>query len=436
MIRMPLFRRKRTVLVHEYVTGGGLAGQELPGSWAVEGSAMRRAVAEDLAAVPGVRVVMTLDERLDDEPGTAEVVRVGPRQERLTLLRIARAADATLIIAPETEGLLYRRVGWIRSAKRRVLASKPSALVTAASKAGLADALLAAGVCTPPVVFGWPPYLSAIEGASHLNRRAVQRRTFLDPRWGTWSREPGGNELLPGLAARTDAERAVLRETDFATLKPRFPLVVKPIDGAGSIDTYLVADPAALSVALALRDPDAAAKEHALAWCDDELCQSHYWVSFGRLGAVLLQPHVAGTPMSASFLVDATGRPHLVGVGRQHIEIRDNQFHYRGGTVPDGTPAMAEEARKAIGAVPGLRGWVGVDFILDEQGQSVVLEINPRLTTSFVALRRLLPAGTLGEAMLDAFDHPRRLRRRDLARTVHGRDPLSFRADGSVAELG
>src|SRR5689334_3932005 len=90
------------VLVHEFVTGGGLAGEELPPSWAAEGSAMRRAIVADLAAVPGVRVVMTLDERFLDEPGSASrVVRVGPGQEPSTLGRLAARSDYTLVIAPE-----------------------------------------------------------------------------------------------------------------------------------------------------------------------------------------------------------------------------------------------------------------------------------------------------------------------------------------------
>ena len=32
------------VLVHEWVTGGGLAGMPLPASWVREGGAMRRAI--------------------------------------------------------------------------------------------------------------------------------------------------------------------------------------------------------------------------------------------------------------------------------------------------------------------------------------------------------------------------------------------------------
>ncbi len=141
---------------------------------------------------------------------------------------------------------------------------------------------------------------------------------------------------------------------------------------------------------------------------------------------------ITGEPLSASFLVAADGAAHLVGIGRQRVEIRDQRFVYLGGVVPVGTIAMADEARRAIAAVEGLRGWVGVDFFWEPPGRAVILEINPRLTTSYVGLRRLLPPGDLARAWLMAFDAPGRLAELDLAERVHARPPVVFDADGTV----
>ncbi len=60
------------VLVHEWVTGGGLSGSPLPASWEREGSAMRRAIAAEFAALSTeeIKVVMTLDARLPEEAGS------------------------------------------------------------------------------------------------------------------------------------------------------------------------------------------------------------------------------------------------------------------------------------------------------------------------------------------------------------------------------
>ena len=63
------------VLIHEWVTGGGLAGMPLPASWEREGSAMRRTIARDFAALPSreIKVAMTVDARLPEEPGPWEL---------------------------------------------------------------------------------------------------------------------------------------------------------------------------------------------------------------------------------------------------------------------------------------------------------------------------------------------------------------------------
>ena len=69
--------------------------------------------------------------------------------------------------------------------------------------------------------------------------------------------------------------------------------------------------------------------------------------------------------------------------------INDNRA--LGGQTPL-PPPLAERAvriaRRGIAAVDGLAGYVGVDVVLGEASE-VVIEINPRLTTSYVGLRAL-----------------------------------------------
>jgi predicted ATP-grasp superfamily ATP-dependent carboligase len=69
----------------------------------------------------------------------------------------------------------------------------------------------------------------------------------------------------------------------------------------------------------------------------------------------------------------------------------DGRFHYRGGRVPLTEPLASRAlslARKAVDCVPGLFGYVGVDLVLGDAGDWVI-EINPRLTTSYLGLRQL-----------------------------------------------
>jgi hypothetical protein len=65
-------------------------------------------------------------------------------------------------------------------------------------------------------------------------------------------------------------------------------------------------------------------------------------------------------------------------------------------------------------------------------GAATVLEINPRLTTSFVGLRGLVPSGTIAAAWLEALGDPAAPRASALAALVHAAAPLRFRADGPL----
>jgi predicted ATP-grasp superfamily ATP-dependent carboligase len=308
---------------------------------------MRRAIAADFACVPAVRVVMTLDHRCDAEPGPWTIARIAPGEERNRLARLAAEVDFTASIAPETGGILADRARWIAAAGGRSLGSTPAAIELAGHKLRLAAHLAEQGIATPPC------------------RRVVP---------------------AAGLPA------------DFP-----YPAVLKPIDGAGSVETYWVARPDAC--------PDAAR----------------------ALAVAILQPFISGVPLSASFLVDDQGRARLIGVGRQAIVVREGRFGYRGGTVPAVWDRSNPLPRCAVESVAGLRGFVGVDFIQDQAtGRATVLEINPRPTTSYVGLARLLSPGALAGAWLAAVGGRATGDGCDWAGWVHAQTPVTYTTDGSV----
>ena len=108
---------------------------------------------------------------------------------------------------------------------------------------------------------------------------------------------------------------------------------------------------------------------------------------------LLVQPDVPGVAVSASFLVGPNCVVPLLP-GFQHLSD-DGRFTYLGGEIPmpDGPTVRAVElARRAIDAVSGLAGYVGVDLILGDAADGsadFAIEINPRLTTSYVGLRAM-----------------------------------------------
>jgi predicted ATP-grasp superfamily ATP-dependent carboligase len=105
---------------------------------------------------------------------------------------------------------------------------------------------------------------------------------------------------------------------------------------------------------------------------------------------IILQSFVAGVHASVSLL--AAGEQSLpLSLNGQAIEV-GCPFVYRGGTVPLLHPMAARAltvAQSAVRLIPGLHGYVGVDLILTRD-EALLIEINPRLTTSYIGLRQVI----------------------------------------------
>ena len=113
-------------------------------------------------------------------------------------------------------------------------------------------------------------------------------------------------------------------------------------------------------------------------------------------GDEIIQPLVPGFAASVAFLIGPNQTVALPPCA-QHL---DDQFHYLGGSTP--IPAelatrATSIARSALAGIPGLSGYLGVDVVLGERDWAI--EINPRLTTSYLGLRQLCE-GNLGDALL------------------------------------
>lgn len=151
-----------------------------------------------------------------------------------------------------------------------------------------------------------------------------------------------------------------------------FPVVLKPRYGAGCLATFVVHDCRQWPPVLARARSEAP---------DQPL---------------LVQPYVRGRDASAAFLLGG-GKAMPLRAGRQDIVAAAERLAYGGGSLPlpadleTRALALAERAVVPLAAAfPDSAGFVGVDLLLgeDERGD-VVVEINPRLTTSYVGLRRL-----------------------------------------------
>ncbi len=152
--------------------------------------------------------------------------------------------------------------------------------------------------------------------------------------------------------------------------------VVKPDDGAGAEDARLFTSRPALDAWLAGR---------------------------GDAARFVVQPHVEGSPASLSLLCQA-GEAWVLACNSQIVSVEGGCLRYHGGVVgglEHRRPVFQALAAGIARALPGLWGYVGVDLI-DRDDGPLVLEVNPRLTTSYVALGRALgfnPAGLVLELL-------------------------------------
>jgi len=127
---------------------------------------------------------------------------------------------------------------------------------------------------------------------------------------------------------------------------------------------------------------------------------------------------------AASACVISTGDKALsVTLNRQLVTLAspDEESGYYGGVVPFDHSLEREALRAAqrvVEGIGGLKGYVGVDIILADE-DPVVLEVNPRLTTSYVGLRRVVNFNP-AEAIVDA------VIRRKLPKNVQSRGYAFF----------
>lgn len=184
----------------------------------------------------------------------------------------------------------------------------------------------------------------------------------------------------------------------FSSLDPSFPAVLKPLNACGSEGVRLVESPAQLTE-----------------------------IAHDAPFPLRLEKFFPGLAVSITALAGPRGTFFLPPC--RQILSQDGRFTYLGGELPL-SPALALRAahlaRRAVAALPPARGFFGLDLVLgdDPAGSGdVVIEVNPRLTTSYVGLRALAQ-GNLAAALLavsagEAFEMEFR------------RDLIQFSADGA-----
>jgi predicted ATP-grasp superfamily ATP-dependent carboligase len=120
----------------------------------------------------------------------------------------------------------------------------------------------------------------------------------------------------------------------------------------------------------------------------------------------MVQELIVGKSVSAS--VYSTGNKSLaITLSKQILTLGSpyEESEYYGGLIPFDSKLKnkaMETAVNAVQAIKGLKGYVGVDMVLTDD-QVVVIEINPRLTVSYIGLNKILnfnPAKALVDSVI------------------------------------
>ena len=121
------------LFICEFITGGGLQDKELPDGLVGEGNMMLEAVLTDLLEM-GIRdIITTRDDRLDALSLPVEQIAIKEDIHR-TWQSCMNDVDAVLIIAPESEGVLFKLTLMAEQSECYLLGSSSISVQAASSK--------------------------------------------------------------------------------------------------------------------------------------------------------------------------------------------------------------------------------------------------------------------------------------------------------------
>jgi len=307
------------VLLYEYVSGGGFAGEPIPSSLLSEGFAMLRGLTADFKAADH-NVTVLLDSRLaqlKQHLNADNIIHVDSKATQI-IPEPSNALDVAFAVAPEFDQILTSIVEQTKKLGLISLNCQPTAITLASDKAQLPKQAKALGLNSPET------FQFKVSNIEQILQSIENNLTF--------------------------------------------PIIVKPVNGAGCSGVNIARNSqevAALITNIYTANPNA---------------------------SIIVQQFIEGLSCSVSLL--STGSNVLpISLNLQNVTLAPfgAESSYDGGLVPYNKPIKTNAyavAKKVIESFEGLQGYVGVDLIINES-KIFVIEVNPRLTTSYVGMRKV-----------------------------------------------
>lgn len=344
------------IAILEFVSGGGMSTHplsEIPPSLLREGTAMLHALASDWARLPDSDVSVCWDSRLGRcrIPGISTVTIDAQHSFLKVWNAIVRDVDFAIVIAPEIDNQLVELVEHLGRGNTKLINADIPFLRTASDKWLTAQSFCHANIKHPPTYLLYE--VLANNSLTEQFRDQYQR-------WTIKPRDGAGCDRIELFSTFEDAMRAGNRMC--AASVPPHEYILQPwLEGiAGSV----------------------------VALCGDG--------RFCVLPTMSQNIIVGDKPTNAS---------------KNELLASSRMVRYAGGSGPWHAIAQAEMnafVAKVLAAIPGKpMGWIGIDFIAIDSSQQhdslVAIEVNPRLTTSYLGLRKIIAENLAGLMMQASF---------------------------------
>ncbi len=344
--------KRRRVAILEFVCGGGMVTQplkEIPTSLLREGRAMLHALASDWSQLADWDVLVCWDARLGGcDIRDVSVQEINTDEIFLDAWRkLASEVDFVVVIAPEMDNQLTE----------------------------ITDALRTSGAC---LLNADSTFLQAASD-KWLTAECFQRANVPHPR----------TKRVGDFIKSSSALPEVDNSSDGCTIQPVQAWTIKPRDGAGCQDVYRLESLRACH-----------------RFVQEESTLTRDWNRY------LIQPWIEGVAGSIAVLCGPNQLCVLPAMS-QNLLLNANHsksgVQYCGGAGPLNPvlqAAFEAFAIRVIRSLPGYPvGWIGIDFVLTDSqllDESIVaIEVNPRLTTSYLGLREIV-SENLAEIMFQA----------------------------------
>ncbi|TFF98747.1 MAG: ATP-grasp domain-containing protein [Promethearchaeota archaeon] len=318
----------RKIFIFEFVSGGGFSKEKIPTSLLCEGFSMLRSIIADFKKL-NFDIATLLDIRIKFFSSLLDsdsIKIIGRNEDFLREFKnLVKKSEFCFIIAPEFSQILRDLTEIINKSGKKLLSVGNKGIEIASSKLNTYKFFKANQLPTP--------------------------ETYLIPNNNGY---PDDSELLK------------------LSKKFKFPMLIKPDDGVGAESIYYFSSQSELENFIEVKK-----------------------VSLEYKRRYILQEFILGRDLSILILnnqslIDKKKPPVILSVNSQEIQIKGSggNSEYSGGMIPfEENDILNEKINNLLENIDfqNFIGIFGIDFLFDDTINFI--EINPRLTTSYIGLR-------------------------------------------------